>query len=103
MLQLLSSGWVQVAIPAATALFCLASCITILNAAFLNRGAKVNIGWSLIAVGLFLIAAAYVDRVLEAFGLPNLSAWRDLAVLIGALLVFCGTAYGRDLLKRLVK
>ena len=103
MIDLISSGWLLVAVPIATALLCLASALGIASAVLLNRGAKVNVAWSLVAVGLAAIGITEGDRVLAVLGLPNLTELRDVIRLCGALLVFSGVLYGRDLLKRLAK
>ena len=103
MMELIFSGWLTVALPAATSFFCLASVFGILSLVLLNKGAKVNFAWGLIAAGLLADALAEGDRVLAALGLTDLKELRDVARLCGALLIFGGVLYGRDVLKRLVK
>jgi len=103
MMELIFSGWLTVTLPAATAFFCLASAIGIVSLVLLNKGAKVNMAWGLIAAGLLANGLAEGDRVLAALGLTDLKGLRDVARLCGALLIFGGVLYGRDLLKRLVK
>ena len=103
MTTFLSGGWLQVAVPAATALFCLVSALGIASVVGLNRGAKVTVSWGLVAAGLLAFGVSEGDRVLAALALPNLTELRDVIGLCGALLVFCGVAYGRDIMKRLVK
>ncbi len=103
MFNLLSGGWLEVAVPLATALLCLGSALGIFGAILLNRGAKVNLSWAFIAFGLLAIAVAEGDRVAAALGWPNLTGLRDVVKLCGALLCFCGVLYGRDILRRLVK
>lgn len=100
---LFSSGWMSVAVPAATSFFCFASVIGIINVVMYNKGAKVNLAWGLVAAGLFAFAVADGDRVFAALGLPNMSDLRGAVRLSGALLIFGGVLYGRDIFKRLVK
>ena len=102
-MDLLSGGWSRVAVPAATALICLASALVISSLVFLNKGAKMNAAWSLIAVGLLCIGVSEGDAAMTVLGLPNLSSARDLIRLGGASLVLFGVAYGRSLIKRLLK
>lgn len=98
-----SSAWLLAAVPIATSFLCLVSAIGIVAAVLLNRGAKVNLSWGLIAVGLVAFSLAEADRVLALLGMPNLTMLRDVIKLCGALLIFCGVMYGRDILRRLVK
>lgn len=103
MLELLSTGWLLVAVPVATSLLCLASVLGIASQVRLNKGAKVNYAWSLLAFGLLAFGVSEGDRVLAAYGLPNLTELRDLIRLSGALLILCGVAVVRDILRRLVR
>jgi hypothetical protein len=103
MLQFLSSGWLLVAVPLATSLLCLAAVLGIASQVRMNKGAAVNYGWILIALGLLAMGASEMDRVLAVFGLPNLAEMRDLIRLSGALLIVCGIAFHRNLLRRLVR
>ena len=103
MIDLVSDNRLAVAVLAATSLLCLASALVISAVVLLNRGAKANLAWGLFAVGLLAIGISEGDRALAALGLPNLTGLRDLIRLYGALMIFCGAAYYRGLLKRLVK
>lgn len=98
-----TNGWLTVAVPAATSFFCIASVLGISSLVLYNKGAKVNLAWSLVAFGLFAVGISEGDRVFESLGLPNLSDFRLVVRLIGALLIFGGVLYGRDIYKRLVK
>jgi hypothetical protein len=101
--EFFSTGWLEVGAPVANSLLCLAAVFGILRLMRLNKGAKVNYAWSLIALGLLALGAAEGDRVLEVFGLPNLSDLREIIRVCGALLILCGVTVVRDLLRRLVR
>ena len=100
---LFTNGWLSVAVPAATSFFCIAAVFGISSVVLYNKGAKVNLAWILVAFGLFAFGVAEGDKVFAALGLPNLSVFREALRLCGALLIFGGVLYGRDIFKRLVK
>lgn len=103
MMDIITTGWLLVVVPVATSLLCLVSAIGIASIVALNRGAKANLAWSLIATGLVAFGITEGDRVLAVLGLSNLTDLRDVIRLCGALLIFCGIVYWRDILRRLVK
>lgn len=80
-----------------------ASAIGISSAVSMNRGARMNVAWVLIAAGLILIGISQASVALEAMGLPLLPDWDGIKAGLGLLLVLIGALHGRSLLKKALK
>lgn len=100
---LLESASFAATLHAVSAAAAFAAALAISSAVLLNKGAKSNLSWLLIAVGLVLIGLAQGNEFLALMDLPNLGKWEDLKTFAGLLLILAGAWYWRHLLKKLVK
>lgn len=96
-------GWIMLALPGVAAVFCLAAAFSLTSLIRLNKGAKLNRAWGLLAFGLACLGLAALDRTLELLGLPNAAAVRDGLTALGSLLMLAGAVYGRGLYRNLLK
>jgi len=96
-------GWITLALPGVAALFCFAAALSLASLIRLNKGAKLNRAWGLLAFGLACFGLAALDRTLERLGLPTAAAARDALSALGALLILSGAVYGRGLYRNLLK
>lgn len=85
-------------LPAITALFCFGATIASFNFIILNKGAKMNVTWVLLAIGTTAIGVAGLFDVLGLF-LP----WIPAIEAAGAACLFSGALYARALYKKLLK
>ena len=96
-------GWIMLALPGIAAFFCFASAIALASLIRLNKGAKANIAWGLIAFGLTCFGLAGLDRTLELLGLPSAAQARDALMAFAAVIAAIGVFYARALYRNLVK
>lgn len=96
-------GWTDIAMSAATAVFCLIAAATLASLIRLNKGARLNRAWGLLALGLVCFGLAGIDRTFELLGLPNAADAREALSAGAALLVMIGAVYGRSLYRGLLK
>lgn len=96
-------GWIMLALPGVAAVLCFAAALALANLIRLNKGAKLNRAWGLLAFGLACFGLAALDRTLELLGLPNAAAVRDALPALGSLLTLSGAVYGRGLYRNLLK
>src|SRR5690349_14811415 len=99
----LANGWIVLAAPAVSAFFCLAAAIALGSLIRLNKGAKINVTWGLIAFGLTCFGLAAIDRTLELLDLPNAASVRHVLSAFASLLIAIGAVYGRGIYKNLLK
>ena len=90
-------------LPAVAAFFCLAAAAALASLIRLNKGAKLNRAWALMALGFGCFGLAGLDTALARLGLPNAGETRDVVAAAGALLAMIGAAYARSLYRALVK
>ena len=90
-------------LPAVAAFFCFASAIALVSLIRLNKGAKINIAWGLLAFGLTCFGLAALDRTLELLGLPSAAQARDALMAFAALIAAIGVFYGHALYRNLTK
>lgn len=85
-------------LPALTAVFCFAATIAAFNFILLNKGAKMNVTWGLIAFGAVTLGVSklFVLLALPAVWIPYLEATAALSLLVSAL-------HARSLYKGLLK
>ncbi len=84
--------------PAITALLCFCASGVALALIALNKGAKVNVTWALLAIG----AAAFgVSGLFEFAGL--FLEWSAAAQAVGAACLFSGAVHARSLYRKLLK
>ncbi|MEK7546388.1 MAG: hypothetical protein AAB554_04940 [Patescibacteria group bacterium] len=95
--------WIALAPPAAVFVMCLGATAAITDIVIINKGAKANLAWTLLALAFACFGVAEGDRVIAALGLPNLSAARDGLKTFAAMSALVGTLYGRALFKGLLK
>lgn len=96
-------GLLAPALPAAAAAFSLIAAVALASLIRLNKGAKINRAWGLMAFGLACLGVAGLGSALAELGMPNLGAAGDVVAAVGGLCVMLGAAYGRSLYRALVK
>ena len=96
-------GWIMLALPGVAAVFCVAAAVSLVSLIRLNKGAKLNRAWCLLAFGLACFGLAALDLTLERAGLPTAAAARDALSALGSLLILSGAVYGRGLYRNLLK
>jgi len=101
--DLISSGLVDLVLSAVTAVALAVAAFALANLIRVNKGAKINRAWGLLAFGAACLALASLDRTLEGLGLPNAARARTAISALGGLLVAFGAMYGRGLYKSLLK
>ncbi len=85
-------------VPAVTALLCFGATIAAFNFVLLNKGAKMNVTWTLVAFGTTAIGIANLLHVLG-----QLLAYVPLIELAGAGCLFASALHARGLYKALLK
>lgn len=85
-------------LPALTALFCFGATIAAFNFILLNKGAKMNVTWTLVALGTTAIGVA---NLFDTLGL--LLAFVPLIEAAGAACLFASALHARALYKQLLK
>ena len=96
-------GWIMLALPGLAAVFCFAAAFSLVGLIRLNKGAKLNRAWGLLAFGSACLGLAALDRTIDLLGLPNAAAARDALSALGSLLILSGAVYGRGLYRNLLK
>jgi hypothetical protein len=96
--------WFALAMPAVAAFCCFVSAAALSGLIRLNKGARINRAWGLIAFGLACFGLAALDRTFQLLDLPNASGTpRDAVAALGSLFMLIGAVYGRGLYKDLLK
>ncbi|WKZ28749.1 MAG: hypothetical protein QY323_04415 [Patescibacteria group bacterium] len=85
-------------LPALTALFCFGATIAAFNFILLNKGAKMNVTWTLAAFGTTAIGVANLFVVLRL-----LLALVPVIEVAGAACLFASALHARALYKKLLK
>lgn len=96
-------NWLPVIFDSAKALLAFGAALVITSGIRVNRGAKVNRAWLLIAAGVFVIGVAMANRAVSMLDLPNIAAWGDAMTVVGLALVVVGLVEWRRLLSELTK
>ncbi len=84
--------------PALTALCCFGATIAAFNFILLNKGAKMNVTWILIAFGTTAIGIENLFELLELFPRPV-----PIIEAVGGVCFFVSAIHARNLYKKLLK
>jgi hypothetical protein len=103
MTEQLINSWISFVLPTAISLLCLGAALAILNIIFINKGAKANLAWGLLAASFILFGIVEGNRVVAVMDLPNINEAADALKVLAALFAFSSAIYMRSLFKRLLK
>lgn len=101
--ELLDSILGTLVLPAAGLFLCLGTALVISNIVLINKGAKANLTWVLIAVSFVCFGVVEGSHVLAVLGLPSIGAATDILKALGSLSAFVAVLYMRRLFKGLLK
>lgn len=101
--ELLTTSWMSLVAPVLTALLCFGSALALSGVILMNKGAKVNKAWVLVALGLIAFGLSEGSAIMHAFGDDRLMGWEDALRAFGAAAIFVGAMYARRLFKGLLK
>lgn len=85
------------------ALLALATTLLISSAMRMNKGAKINRSWLLVALGLILIFLAEGNKFLGVMGFPSFDTYDEIKMTVGMLFMLLGILHWRGLLKGMLK
>lgn len=100
MLPIFETTWFVIAVQGGAAVLAFVGALILSSAIALNKGAKSNLGWALVAVGLVLIGMAEGNRLLDFLGLPVLPEWDAVKTAAGVVFIAAGAFVWRRLLKK---
>ena len=100
---LIQSSSAALALHAGSAVLLLVAAVTAVAAIRLNKGAKANIAWGLLAGGFFVLCVSEGSKAAIQMDLPNLASWQDVLTMLGAALTAAGASVWRGLIAKMKK
>lgn len=95
---LLQSSSAALVLHGLSAALLAAAAVMAIAANGLNKGAKANIAWGLMAGGFLLLGLVEASKAAIQAGLPNMARWEDLLFALGAALIAAGAIVWRGLI-----
>lgn len=100
---ILQAQWFLAVMHGGAALLALAATLLISSAMRLNKGAKANRAWLLVAIGLILVFLAEGNKFLGVMNLPSFDKYDEVKMFFGMLFMLLGILHWRGLLKGMLK
>ena len=101
--SILGAQWFLALMHGGAAVLALATALLISSAMRMNKGAKINRSWLLIAIGLILIFLAEGNKFLGVMKYPSFDRWDEVKMFAGMLFMLLGILHWRGLLKGMLR